>query len=218
MKLPQRPGRRALLLSLVPAGLLMAPALLFAQGPAALAPAPAPAAVTAPAAPASAVVVTLETTQGPIVLELDAAAAPRTVANFVQYVKDGYYDGTIFHRVISTFMIQGGGYTKDLSRKTPRAPIPSESRNGLHNVRGTLAMARTSDPDSASAQFFINVVDNPNLDYPNPDGHGYTVFGKVLEGMETVDRIRALAVKSQGMEFGHLPLQVPVIEKAKIGR
>ncbi|CAM5796554.1 peptidylprolyl isomerase [Rhizobacter fulvus] len=135
--------------------------------------------------------VKLATTSGDIVIELDAAKAPKTVDNFVKYVKSGHYDGTIFHRVIPTFMIQGGGMTADMKEKTTREPIPLESRNGLSNVRGSVAMARTGDPNSATAQFFINVQDNPRLDAANArDGNGYAVFGKVVSGMDVVDKIR----------------------------
>jgi peptidyl-prolyl cis-trans isomerase A (cyclophilin A) len=135
--------------------------------------------------------VKLVTTSGDIVIELDAAKAPKTVDNFVKYVKSGHYDGTIFHRVIPTFMIQGGGMTADMKEKTTREPIPLESRNGLSNVRGSVAMARTGDPNSATAQFFINVQDNPRLDAANArDGNGYAVFGKVVSGMDVVDKIR----------------------------
>ena len=120
---------------------------------------------------------------GDIVIELDAAKAPKSVANFLEYVKAGHYDGTIFHRVIPNFMIQGGGLTADMKQKPTRAPIPLESKNGLNNVRGSVAMARTSDPDSATAQFFINVKDNAFLDAANTrDGNGYAVFGKVVVG------------------------------------
>lgn len=137
--------------------------------------------------------VRLETTLGNIVLELDRERAPITVENFVTYVRDGFYDGTIFHRVIDNFMIQGGGYTEEFSRKQTRAPIKNEADNGLKNARGTIAMARTRDPHSASAQFFINVVDNNALDYRSPDarGWGYAVFGRVIEGMEVVDAIKS---------------------------
>ncbi|MBI2879962.1 MAG: peptidylprolyl isomerase [Candidatus Tectomicrobia bacterium] len=136
--------------------------------------------------------VRLETTLGVIVLELDREKAPLTVQNFLRYVSEGYYDGLIFHRVIPTFMIQGGGYDKDMNEKRRglHPPIPLESRNGLKNARGAIAMARTADPDSATSQFFINVVDNPFLDHPRPDGHGYAVFGRVAEGMDIVDVIR----------------------------
>jgi len=164
------------------------------------------------------VLVTLETTAGSIVLELDANAAPATVANFVQYVKEGFYDGTIFHRVIPSFMIQGGGYDKGLARKSTHAPIAAESRNGLHNVRGSIAMARTSDPNSATAQFFINVVDNAMLDYPSRDGTGYTVFGHVVSGMEAVDRIRDLPTVARSPEFANLPENLPVIVHARLGK
>jgi len=135
--------------------------------------------------------VRLQTTAGDIVIELDAARAPKTVDNFVQYVKAGHYDGTIFHRVIANFMIQGGGMTGDRREKPTRNPIPLEARNGLVNTRGTVAMARTPDPNSATAQFFINVKDNAFLDAANArDGFGYAVFGKVVSGMDVVDRIR----------------------------
>ncbi len=149
-------------------------------------------------APADATRVRLNTSAGDIVLELDAAKAPKTVENFVQYVKDKHYDGTVFHRVIDGFMIQGGGFTADMTQKPTRAPIPLESRNGLTNGRGTIAMARTSNPNSATAQFFINVVDNAMLNAPNPDGHGYAVFGKVVEGTALVDKIKAVATGNKG--------------------
>ena len=149
-------------------------------------------------APADATRVRLNTSAGDIVLELDAAKAPKTVENFVQYVKDKHYDGTVFHRVIDGFMIQGGGCTADMTQKPTRAPIPLESRNGLTNGRGTIAMARTSNPNSATAQFFINVVDNAMLNAPNPDGYGYAVFGKVVTGMDVVDKIKAVPVGNKG--------------------
>lgn len=135
--------------------------------------------------------VRLETSAGDIVIALDSAKAPKTVDNFVQYVKAGHYDGTIFHRVISTFMIQGGGMTPDRNEKPTRPPIPLESRNGLTNVRGSVAMARTMDPNSATSQFFINVNDNEFLNAAQArDGNGYAVFGKVDSGMDVVDKIR----------------------------
>ncbi|HZF85812.1 MAG TPA: peptidylprolyl isomerase [Burkholderiaceae bacterium] len=142
--------------------------------------------------------VKLATSLGDIVLELDPAKAPKTVENFLQYVKDKHYDGTVFHRVIDGFMIQGGGYSAQLKEKSTRAPIPLEASNGLKNDRGTIAMARTSDPNSATSQFFINVKNNDMLNAPNPDGHGYTVFGKVVSGMDVVDKIRAVATGVQG--------------------
>ncbi len=158
--------------------------------------------------------VKLATSMGDIVVELDAAKAPKTVDNFVQYVKAGHYNGTVFHRVIADFMIQGGGMTPDLAQKPTRPPIPLESHNGLTNQRGTLAMARTMDPNSASAQFFINVKDNPFLDADKArDGNGYAVFGKVVSGMDVVDKIRAVPTGSKG---GHadVPLTPVVIKQA----
>lgn len=163
-------------------------------------------------APALAQKVKLVTTMGDIVIELDAAKAPKTVENFLQYVKSGHYDGTIFHRVINNFMIQGGGMKTDMTPKPTRAPIPLESRNGLVNVRGSVAMARTSDPNSASAQFFINVKDNDFLDAANArDGHGYAVFGKVVSGMDVVDKIKAVPTGP-----GDVPLQPVVIKSASV--
>ena len=153
---------------------------------------------------------------GVITLELDADKAPKTVANFLQYVKAGHYDGTIFHRVIPNFMIQGGGMTPDMKEKATRAPIPLESGNGLDNVRGTLAMARTMDPNSATAQFFINVVDNGFLNKAQSrDGNGYAVFGKVVSGMEVVDKIRAVPTGNKGMHQ-NVPLEPVVINKATL--
>jgi peptidyl-prolyl cis-trans isomerase B (cyclophilin B) len=145
--------------------------------------------------------VRLETTLGNIVLELDREHAPATVDNFLAYVNDGFYDGTIFHRVIDGFMIQGGGYTADFSRKETRPPIKNEADNGLKNTLGSIAMARTSDPHSASAQFFINVADNAMLDHKAPDarGWGYAVFGRMAEGMDVVDKIR---VQATGVQAG----------------
>lgn len=145
-------------------------------------------------------VVKLETSMGDILVRLDARKAPMTTANFLEYVKAGQYDGTIFHRVIKDFMIQGGGMTASLREKTTRAPIKNEADNGLSNDRGTIAMARTMDPHSATAQFFINLVDNDFLNYsaPVPSGWGYCVFGKVVEGMDVVDKIAKVKTKSVG--------------------
>jgi peptidyl-prolyl cis-trans isomerase A (cyclophilin A) len=160
--------------------------------------------------------VKLATSMGDVVIQLEPDKAPKTVANFVQYVKDGHYDGLVFHRVIPTFMVQGGGYDASMKEKATRAPIPLESRNGLSNQRGTVAMARTMVPDSASSQFFINVVDNQRLDAANaPDGNGYAVFGKVISGMEVVDKIRAVQVSDKS---GHqnVPVQPIVIKKATL--
>lgn len=143
--------------------------------------------------------VELKTSLGAIVLELDAAKAPKTVANFLQYVNSKHYDGTIFHRVIDGFMVQGGGFTADMQQKPTLAPIPLEARNGLKNDKYTVAMARTGDPNSATAQFFINVAANAMLNAPQPDGHGYAVFGKVVRGADVVDKIRAVATGNRGM-------------------
>jgi len=183
----------------------------------ALAQAPTGASTPKPAAGAAPVVVTLDTSAGPIVLELNAAAAPRTVANFVSYVKEGFYAGTLFHRVISGFMIQGGGYDESMHVKPTHAPIAIESNNGLKNVRGSIAMARTMDPNSATSQFFINVVDNPMLDYPGRDNAGYTVFGRVIEGMDSVDKIR---MAETGLRAGmpNVPVAPVVIRNARLGR
>ena len=160
--------------------------------------------------------VKLATSMGDIVLELDAAKAPKSVDNFVQYVKAGHYDGTVFHRVIADFMIQGGGMLPDMKEKPTRAPIPLESRNGLSNVRATVAMARTMDPNSATSQFFINVKDNSSLDQPNArDGNGYAVFGKVVSGMDVVDKIKAVPTGNKG-EHQNVPTQPVVIKKATL--
>lgn len=143
--------------------------------------------------------VRLNTSMGDIVLELYPDKAPKTVENFLQYVREQHYDGTIFHRVIDGFMIQGGGFGGDFQQKVTRAPIPLEASNGLKNDRGTIAMARTGNPNSATAQFFINVVNNAMLNAPNPDGYGYAVFGKVVQGMDTVDKIKGVATGNKGM-------------------
>jgi len=143
--------------------------------------------------------VKLSTSQGDIVVELYPDKAPKTVENFLQYVRDQHYDGTVFHRVISNFMIQGGGFTADLQQKPTRAPVALEATNGLKNDRGAIAMARTSNPNSATSQFFINTVNNANLNAPMPDGYGYTVFGKVVAGLDVVDKIRAVPVGDRGM-------------------
>jgi peptidyl-prolyl cis-trans isomerase A (cyclophilin A) len=168
--------------------------------------------------PAWAQKVRLATSLGDIVVELDAEKAPKSTENFLRYVRDKHYDGTIFHRVIENFMIQGGGYRADLSEKPTRAPIVLESSNGLSNQRGTIAMARTAVPDSASAQFFINVVDNPGLDKANArDGHGYAVFGKVVEGMDVVDKIKGVGVAASGVH-GHLPAKPVTLRKASLAK
>lgn len=159
--------------------------------------------------------VAFETSEGTIVIELAPQAAPKTVENFLAYVKSGHYNGTVFHRVISGFMIQGGGFTPDMKEKPTRGTIPLESQNGLKNTRGTVAMARRGDPNSASSQFFINVVDNARLDYPNPDGNGYAVFGKVVEGMDVVDKIRAAPTDTRG-PHQNVPVTPVVVKTAKI--
>ncbi len=159
--------------------------------------------------------VAIETDYGTIVVELYPDKAPKTVRNFLYYVKTGFYENTVFHRVIGNFMIQGGGFTPEMRQKeTTRDPIPNEAANGLSNSRYTLAMARTSDPHSATAQFYINVVDNPNLDYRSAtsEGYGYAVFGKVVKGMDVVDKIKAVPTGSVGMHRD-VPLS-PVVIKA----
>jgi peptidyl-prolyl cis-trans isomerase A (cyclophilin A) len=155
----------------------------------------------------------LSTSMGVIVIELAQAKAPLTSANFLKYVNNKRYDGTIFHRVIGNFMIQGGGFTPEMQQTPTYEPVRLETHPDLRNVRGTVAMARTSDPNSATGQFFINVKDNPMLDAPNPDGYGYAVFGKVVEGMDVVDKIRAVATGARG---GHrdVPLEPVVIKSA----
>ena len=161
--------------------------------------------------------VKLETSLGVIMLELDAQKAPKTVANFVQYVKDKHYDGTVFHRVIDGFMIQGGGFTADMQQKPTRASIPNEADNGLKNLPLTVAMARTNDPHSASAQFFINVADNRFLNHTQPtlNGWGYAVFGKVVAGADVVDKIRQVRTGNRGM-FQDLPTTPVTILKATL--
>lgn len=160
--------------------------------------------------------VELQTNLGRIVLELDSAKAPATVANFLQYVKDKHYDGTIFHRVIDNFMIQGGGFDEKMQQKPTRAPIKNEAANGLKNTAYTIAMARTSDPHSASAQFFINVKNNDFLDYraPNAQDYGYCVFGKVVQGREIVDKIKTVKTGSRP-PHSDVPLSPIVIQSAR---
>lgn len=162
--------------------------------------------------------VELTTSVGKIVLELDAVKAPGTVANFLQYVKEGHYAGTIFHRVIKSFMIQGGGFDEKYQEKPTRAPIQNEADNGLSNLRGSIAMARTPNPHSASAQFFINVVDNPNLNFRSktPPGWGYCVFGKVIKGMDVVDKIKEATTGPGGPFPTDAPQTLIVIKSAKV--
>lgn len=158
--------------------------------------------------------VSMETNLGEIVIELNKAAAPKTVENFLKYVDSGFYKDVIFHRVISNFMVQGGGFDEKLTKKQTLAPIKNEADNGLKNKRGTIAMARTGDPHSATAQFFINVVDNSNLDFrgKNTYGWGYAVFGKVTKGMDVVDQIRYTKTIRNG-RFQNLPSKTIIIKK-----
>lgn len=164
--------------------------------------------------------VEFKTTLGSFVVELDDVKAPKTTANFLNYVKSGFYNGTIFHRVIDGFMIQGGGFTPDLNQKPTNAPVQSEAQNGLKNQIYTIAMARTSDPDSATAQFYINVADNQALNYPNAMGNGYTVFGKVISGTQTIDVIRKVqtmvAPAPQMGRMADVPTKPVIIESATI--
>ena len=226
---------KRLLLALV----LMLPALALAQAtgttdkpaatpkptakPAAAKPAPKapakPAAKTDVASAADAQApskVQIKTSLGDITVELYADKAPKSVENFLAYAKSGFYDGTIFHRVIADFMIQGGGFTPDLRQKKTRAPVVNESKNGLSNLRGTIAMARTADPNSATAQFFINTVDNPRLDYAGDANPGYCVFGKVTAGLDVVDKIRALPTGAQGPFRSDVPTTPVIIEKVTV--
>ena len=159
--------------------------------------------------------VILTTNHGKITIELDAEKAPKTVENFLNYVKSGHYDGTIFHRVIDGFMVQGGGFEPGMKQKPADATVENEAKNGLKNESYTLAMARTSDPHSASAQFFINIKNNSFLDYPGQDGWGYCVFGKVTEGMDVVDKIKAVKTSRTGMH-ADVPVDDVVIEKAEV--
>jgi peptidyl-prolyl cis-trans isomerase A (cyclophilin A) len=159
--------------------------------------------------------VLIKTSMGDIVIELYPDKAPKSVQNFLAYTKEGFYNGTIFHRVINNFMIQGGGMTRDLTQKRTKPPIQIESQNGLKNKAGMVSMARTSQPDSATSQFFINTVDNPDLDFPAPDGHGYTVFGKVIKGIETVNKIRAVATIKTG-NMGDVPVSPIIIDSVTL--
>ena len=159
--------------------------------------------------------VLLTTNHGVIKIELDADKAPKTVENFLSYVNAGHYNGTIFHRVIDGFMVQGGGFDTNMREKATRPPIPLEARNGLRNDRGTIAMARTANPDSATAQFFINVVNNDGLNAPSPDGNGYAVFGKVIAGMDVIDKIRVVPTGNRGM-YQNVPVTPVTIISATL--
>ena len=159
----------------------------------------------------------MKTSQGTIVIELDSEKAPKTVQNFLQYAKDGFYNGTVFHRVMDGFMIQGGGFSAEMAEKPTLAPVENEARNGLKNLRGTIAMARRQDPHSATAQFFINVADNDFLNFksPNANGWGYCVFGKVVDGTEIVDRIKAVKTSNAGFHQD-VPKEDVIIERAEV--
>ena len=159
--------------------------------------------------------VELKTNQGDIVVEVFADKAPKSADNFIQYVKDGFYNGTVFHRVIDGFMIQGGGFDADMKQKSTRAPIENEARNGLRNEVGTLAMARTADPHSASSQFFINLVANTALDYPSRDGWGYAVFGKVVKGLDVVETIAKLPTANRGFHQ-NVPVEAVIVNSARV--
>ena len=168
-----------------------------------------------PAYAQAATSVQFQTSAGDFVIELNAEKAPKTVENFLQYVNDKHYEGTIFHRVIDGFMVQGGGLTSAMAQKPTRGPIPLEASNGLRNDRGTIAMARSGNPNSATSQFFINVVDNAGLNAPQPDGFGYAVFGKVSSGLETIDKIRTLPTGNKaGMQ--NVPLTPITINAVRI--
>lgn len=172
--------------------------------------------ITSSAAP---VTIKMETNRGDIILELDSEKAPLSVANFVEYSKSGYYDGTVFHRVISNFMIQGGGFDEELIRKTTNQPIQNEASNGLKNKRGTIAMARLPDPHSATSQFFINVKDNPALDFTgdqNGRTWGYAVFGKVVKGMDVVDEIRYTQTGPNPPFRSDVPIKTMLIKKVSV--
>ena len=199
------------------AALLLLPSAAMSQDPAAT---PAePATTPEPAAPAGPTKAIIHTNMGAMTIELFADKAPKSVANFLEYAQAGHYNGTIFHRVIDGFMIQGGGYTADLQLKPMRPAIENEAKNGLSNLRGTLAMARTSEPHSAQSQFFINVVDNPRLDFVSEQSGytwGYAVFAKVTDGLDVVDRIRSLETGAQGPMSRDVPLQTVLIERVEV--
>lgn len=201
--------------------LLLLPAFAVAQqtsAPAAAKPATAKPAAEAPA-PAAAPKVLFKTTMGDFTVELNPEKAPKSVDNFLEYVKSGFYDGTAFHRVVDNFMVQGGGFTKELKHKPTRPAIQNEANNGLSNIRGSLAMARTMDPHSGTAQFFINVVDNSRIDYSgdqNARTWGYAVFGKVISGMDVIDKIKVLPTGAMGPFLSEVPTPLVLIEKAEV--
>jgi peptidyl-prolyl cis-trans isomerase B (cyclophilin B) len=207
----------------LPQGEIMSPAILLFAAALMGADSPVPTPQSSTAAPVPAPTksanprVALETSLGKIVIELDPEKAPKSVENFLGYVKSGFYEGTVFHRVIKDFMIQGGGFNAEMKQQATQPPIANEADNGLKNKRGTLAMARTMDPNSASSQFFINTVDNAFLDHTgkNPRGWGYAVFAKVVEGMDVVDKIRAVKTSTRG-QFADVPETAVVIQKATL--
>ncbi|MFA0889414.1 MAG: peptidylprolyl isomerase [Synergistales bacterium] len=209
--MPEKPGRRRLLfLALLAAGIMIAAAWTTFR------PQQVPKEGKIDSL-GGITMIRLETSKGDIVLALDTEKAPETAANFIQYVRDGHYDGTVFHRVINGFMIQGGGFDKDMNQKETRLPIKNEADNGLKNEAYTIAMARTSDPHSATAQFFINVKDNDFLNFSSrsPQGWGYAVFGKVAEGREVVDAIKSVKTGNRGFHQD-VPVEPVVILKASI--
>mgnify|MGYP001048008099 CR=1 FL=1 len=172
-------------------------------------------AVSAAVAATPAPRVQFKTSMGNFTVEVYPDKAPKTVANFLQYVKDGFYKGTIFHRVMDGFMVQGGGLTPDMKEKDTHPPVENEANNGLKNNKYTIAMARRMDPNSASAQFYVNVVDNNMLNYPGQDGFGYTVFGKVVDGTDTIDKIKAVETTTKG-SYQNVPVKPIVIESATV--
>jgi peptidyl-prolyl cis-trans isomerase B (cyclophilin B) len=194
--------------------LLLFAAAMFGAEPGT--PAPNPANTPAPAK-SSAPRVAFETTLGRFVIELDPVKAPKSTENFLAYAKAGFYDGTIFHRVIPGFMAQGGGFSADMKQKATQPPIPNEADNGLKNKRGTVAMARTNDPNSATSQFFVNLVDNAFLDHTgkNPRGWGYAVIGQVVEGMDVIDKMAAVKTGMRG-PFSDVPTQTIEVKKATL--
>lgn len=207
----RRNDRLPMLRAVLASALLALPATLLAQQGAKPA-TPPPAAVEHPK-------VVMHTSQGEFTLELYPEKAPKSVANFLQYVRDGFYDGTVFHRVVNGYMVQGGLYSRDLTQRRTRAAIPSEADNGLSNLRGTVAVARGTDPNSGTSQFFVNLVDNRRLDYVGNQSSltwGFAVFGKVVSGMDTIDKIAALPTRAQGPFVGDVPNPLVVIESANV--
>lgn len=206
-----RHDRSLMLKAVLASVLLVLPVAALAQQPA------------KPAAPASTAVdhprVVMHTTQGDFTLELYPEKAPKSVANFLQYVRDGFYDGTVFHRVVNGYLVQGGLYSRDLTQRRTRAAIPSEADNGLSNLRGTVAVARGADANSGTSQFFVNLVDNRRLDYvSNQSGltWGFAVFGKIVSGMDVVDKIAGLPTRAQGPFVGDVPNPLVIIDSASV--